>query len=109
VAVLESVSDLLPRHPAAFPQLLCALDFYLGKTKEIAIVGDPSEKNTKELLHSIYRTYFPNKVVACGKNGGTFLLDGKTQIDGMATAYVCEDFKCKLPVTSVEDLIKRLD
>jgi len=109
VAILESVSDLLPRHPAAFPQLLCGLDFYLGKTKEIAIIGDPSEKNTKELLHSIYGIYLPNKVVACGKDGGTFLLEDKAQIDGMSTAYVCENFTCELPVTSAEDLINRLN
>ncbi len=108
VALLESVSDLLPRHPAAFPQLLCGLDFYLGKVKEIAIIGDPSEKDTRALLQAIYEMYLPNKVVACGKKGGAFLLDDKAQINGVATAYVCENFTCELPVTSVDDLISRL-
>ena len=108
VAVLERVSDLLARHPSAFPQLLCALDFYLGRTKEIAVIGDPSEENTKELLRVIFGIYLPNKVVACGKDDGVFLLEGKTRIDGLPTAYVCEDFTCDLPVTSPEDLLDKL-
>jgi len=108
IAVLESVSDLLTRHPAAFPQLLCGLDFYLGKTKEIAIIGDPSEQNTKELLQAAFGIYLPNKVIACGKEAGLFLLEGKSRIGDRPTAYVCENFTCGLPVTSPQELLEKL-
>jgi len=83
--------------------------FILGGAREIAVIGDPSENETKELLQAIYGLYLPNKVVACGKNGGVFLIDNKAQVDGAATAYVCKNFTCELPVTSVKDLIDRLD
>jgi uncharacterized protein YyaL (SSP411 family) len=104
VAILESMADPMARHPSAFPHLLCALDFFLGRTKEIAIVGDPRAKDTQELLHAVFHAYLPNKVVACGADGGLSLLENKPQIGGLATAYVCENFVCKSPVTSARDL-----
>jgi uncharacterized protein YyaL (SSP411 family) len=104
ISVLESISGLLPRHPAAFPHLLCALDFYLGKTKEIAIIGNPLEKSTRDLLHVVFHEYLPNKVVACGESGGLFLLENKARDRGFATAYVCENFTCRLSVTAPADL-----
>jgi uncharacterized protein YyaL (SSP411 family) len=37
------------------------------------------------------------------------LLKGKGRITGRATAYVCENYRCQLPVTSPEELAKQLD
>jgi uncharacterized protein len=108
VAILKSVAGLIPQHPSSFPHLLCALDFFLGKAKEIAIIGDPRDEETKDLLHEVFRAYWPNKVLACGTDGGLFLLDNKPRIEGRATAYVCENFTCALPVSSPEDLRKKI-
>jgi uncharacterized protein len=108
LAVLESMAGAMMQHPSAFCHLLCALDFYLGPTKEIAILGDPREEKARDLLHEVFQDYFPNKVIACGINGGLHLLEEKTQIDGLTTAYVCENFTCGLPVTSAEGLNRML-
>jgi hypothetical protein len=108
IATLESMAGLMPNHPAAFAHWLCALDFYLGPAKEIAVSGNPDDPKTRELLDAIFRAYLPNKVVACGTDGGVFLLENRPQIDGLPTVYVCENFSCKLPVTTCEDLSKAL-
>jgi uncharacterized protein YyaL (SSP411 family) len=108
VSTLESIAGLLPKHPAAFAHWLCALDFYLGQAKEIAVSGNPDDPRTRRLLNEVFRIYLPNKVVACGIDGGVFLLENKPQIDGFPTAYVCENFSCKVPVTNPEDLSKAL-
>ena len=42
--------------------------------------------------------------VACGTGEDVFLLRQKSQIGGSATAYVCENFACSLPVTTPGDL-----
>jgi hypothetical protein len=34
------------------------------------------------------------------------LFDDKSMRDGLATAYDCRDFACRLPVTSAEDLLR---
>jgi uncharacterized protein YyaL (SSP411 family) len=41
-------------------------------------------------------------------DGSLFLLKDRTQVDNKATAYVCEKFACKLPVTSPRDLAAQL-
>jgi len=108
VSVLESMAEQMTLQPQAFPHLLCALDFYLGHAKEIAIIGHPYDEETKRLLREVFPLYLPNKVVACGKDGGLFLLENRPQILGSATAYVCENFTCSLPVTSPAELAKIL-
>jgi uncharacterized protein YyaL (SSP411 family) len=107
-AIFESKAGLIEQHPAAFSYLLCALDFFLGKTREIAIIGSPGSKSTDELVYEVFRQYLPNKVVACGMNGGLALLEDKHQVQGRATAYVCENYECKQPVTTPEELRNRL-
>jgi uncharacterized protein YyaL (SSP411 family) len=106
--VLESAADLMPRHPAAFPHLLCALDLFLGQPKEIAIMGDPADAKTRELLQEVFHIYLPNKVVACGTGSEPYLLKGRTQVNGLPTAYVCRNFTCSLPVTASKTLAESI-
>jgi uncharacterized protein YyaL (SSP411 family) len=108
VSIFKRVSDMVRRQPAAFAHLLCAMDFYYGPAKEIAVVGDCSAPDTQSLLAEVFHAYLPNKVVACGSDSDVFLLKGKPQVDGTATAYVCENFTCKAPVTTAEDLRDQL-
>ena len=79
--------------------------------KEVAIVGkDAADIHT--LLAETWRKYIPNKVVAPGFEddaGVTPLLANRPLINGLATAYVCENFTCQQPVTEVSDLQRQLD
>jgi uncharacterized protein YyaL (SSP411 family) len=103
-SILQSTANHMLQHPSAFPNMLCALDFFHSKFKEVAIIGDAGEPETQALLNKVFRAYCPNKVVACGKGGSLFLLKDRPQINGRATAYVCQDFTCGLPITSADDL-----
>jgi uncharacterized protein YyaL (SSP411 family) len=104
VSIFKRLSTRMRQQPAAFAYLLSAMDFYCGRPKEIAIIGDPMESDTMELLDGVRRNYVPNKVLVCGINSDVFLLKDKVQIDGRPTAYVCENFTCKAPVTDRQDL-----
>ncbi len=106
--VLERLALPMSRYPSAFSHLLCALDFYLSHPKEIAIVGDPQAGQTRALLKEVFHRYLPNKVVACGMDGRPFLLKDRPQINGLPTAYVCENYSCKTPVTAACDLTAQL-
>ncbi len=94
--------------------MLCALDFYLGKPKEIAILGDADSADTQSLRNAIWSPYLPNKVVAQATSGDTnaieaiSLLRNRPQIEGKATAYVCEQFVCKQPVTTAAEITSQL-
>jgi uncharacterized protein YyaL (SSP411 family) len=67
------------------------------------------------MIHAVYHRFLPNKVLAWTSGasqahaGPIPLLAAKKRIDGRATAYVCENFRCKAPVTSPEDLARQLD
>jgi hypothetical protein len=113
VSAIRLVADALGRAPTAFGHALCALDLYLGPTREVAIVGEPDAPATRALADEVLRERFlPNVVVAVAPPGvvpeGLTLLEDRPQVDGEPTAYVCERFACKLPVTRAEDLREQL-
>ena len=113
VSAIRLVRDALGRAPTAFGYALCALDRYVGPSREVAIVGDPASPDTRTLLDEVLaKRFVPNVVVAVAPAGvvpkGLTLLEGRPQVDGRPTAYVCERFACKLPVTRREDLRAQL-
>jgi len=108
-AVLRSYCDQMETQPFGFAHLLCALDFYLSKPREIVVVGERGDPQTADLLRRIGELYLPNSILQHAAPGETVenispLLAGKTQIDGKPTVYVCENFTCSPPVTSWKDL-----
>lgn len=111
---MKLVSNIIPRAPSAFGQLLCAIDFHLSSPHEIAIIGAPDAEGTQRLTSVISSYYLPNKVVAVAspKDKRSIkaikLLEGRTQINGQATAYVCHNFYCEAPVTEAERLAEQL-
>jgi uncharacterized protein YyaL (SSP411 family) len=108
-AALRSYSNAMASQPFAFAHMLCALDFYLRKPKEVVLIGNREESKTAELLAVINSVYTPNmtlQLVAPDQSLETIspLLAGKTQIDGDATAYVCHNYTCSAPVTDPAEL-----
>ncbi len=97
----ESVFRLFAKpaaqHPESFAHLLRALDFHLSPTKEVALIGDDPAPLAK-VVRSAYR---PHLALAGGpENTATpALLEGRLTVDGQPTAYVCEHFACRAPVT----------
>lgn len=109
---LRSVQPILARHPTAFAQWLTAATFALGEAKEIALVGEPEKDDMRALLNVIFNHYRPFKVVALKRPNAESpipLLAGREQRNGQATAAVCYNFVCRLPVTSADELKAQLD
>jgi len=109
LAIMEEHAESMARYPSASTHMLSAADFYLSGAKEIALVGDPRAEDTLKMLAVLFRRYLPNKVVACGKGDSPLLLKSRRQLQGRATAYICENFKCTLPLTSPEELSSELE
>jgi len=107
--ILRSYYDAMESQPFGFAHMLCVLDFYLQGAKEIVIVGNLAESGVKELIAQVNATYLPNKVLQLARPGTALaaispLLQGKSQVDGKPTAYVCQNFTCSPPVTSRNEL-----
>ena len=113
LANLRSVAPYLANHPGGFGYWLGAMDFYLSRAQEVAIIGDPRQPATASLIDTVFAGYLPNKVVTgFDPQGGEApvspLLEGRTLLDGKPTAYVCENYACQLPATDAETLAGQL-
>lgn len=104
-----AVGEVLSRAPLGFSYLLSAVDFHLGPPVQIAIAGRPRSDAAVALLREVRDLYLPNAVVAAGESGSVGLLDGRREVDGQATAYVCRHFACRLPVTTGSELRAQLE
>ncbi len=110
-AVLREVGDQIRRYPSGFGYALSAADFLLSTPKEIAIVGKDAA-DISLLLAETWRRYLPNKVVAPSFEGETTaipLLENRPPVNGLPTAYVCENYTCQQPVTNVSALRDQLN
>jgi len=100
--IFQSSLNLVKQYPSGFGRLISAMDFYIGPTKEIAIVGDPSR------FLAVLRTHFlPRSVIAAGADERVPLLKDRHAVNG-PTAYVCENYVCKQPVTTASDFERQL-
>jgi uncharacterized protein YyaL (SSP411 family) len=107
------MANQIRRYPSGFGYALSAVDFLLSTPKEIAIVGkDPAD--ISPMLTQAWRPYLPNKVVAPSfvdqpeAAEVVSLLANRPLIKNLATAYVCEHYTCKQPVTEVSALGEQL-
>jgi uncharacterized protein YyaL (SSP411 family) len=100
------------RHPTAFPAWLCALDFGLGPQHQLALIGQPDDPDFQALAQVAADRFLPRLVVAggpAGAPGAPPLLADREPVDDKATAYLCQGFACKLPVTSPKRLKEQLE
>jgi len=93
-----------------------ALDFAIGPSKEIVLASDVAEADIEAMRRAIYRRFLPNKVLAFHSTGNAAEIEAlvpflkhQRAIDGRATAYVCESYKCNLPTTDVEEMVSLLE
>jgi uncharacterized protein YyaL (SSP411 family) len=112
--IIKFFSAMIENAPQAFTQVLAALDFAFGPSKEIIISGEKDLPETKEMLKVLRGKYIPNKVIIFNSKEKdqmeiiSPLLREYTPQSNQTAVYICEDYKCSMPVTSVEQLNKLL-
>jgi uncharacterized protein len=114
---MESFGQTLSSYPPAMPLMLVAMDFQQDKPRQIVIAGAQDDNDTKGLFREVYSRYLPNTIVilADGGENQKFLqarlpfLATVEKREGRATAYVCENFTCKMPVNTKTGLAALLD
>jgi len=105
------LSGIVARYPAGFEQSLIALDYFLDRAKEVAVIGQRNHEKTQQILDYLYQEFLPNKVIAVGEVAVPIddtkalpLLRGKTMQNGIPTVYVCEENTCKQPTSDLGTL-----
>ena len=114
--IIKSFSAEIAVHPAGHSQLMVAMEFALNPNYEVGIVGAPQRKDTMAMLAALRKPFLPEKVVLFRP------MDKQTAMNitaiapytrqsaksGQATAYGCQEFACKLPTTSIDQMLENL-
>ena len=103
--------------PHAMPQMMAAVNFFLDKPKQILIAGQRNSPDTKAILREVHKRFIPNKIIVLADGGpaqqrlaaSLEILNSLRKIDGKATAYICEDYVCRLPTNDVAVVARLLD
>jgi uncharacterized protein len=98
------------RAPQAFGWALAVTQAMLDGPREVAIVGVDGDAGLARLRQVALASSAPGLVISVGAADapGVPLLADRPTIEGRATAYVCRDFACEMPVTEPADLVDRL-
>jgi uncharacterized protein len=114
--LISAFGSRLSAAPIAIPQLLVGYEFLLSEPREIVIVGERGAPDTGKLLETVYSRFLPNSAVLLVDSDetrgalaeGAPALAAMTRLDGRATAYVCQNYSCQLPVSDPAELAKLL-
>jgi len=92
-----------------YTMLLSSLDYGLGPSLQIALVGEKEDEDTIEMLKAIRERFLPSKSVLLSWGEETAemaeLARGLTKIEGRSAAYICSGKSCRPPVNSPQELM----
>lgn len=91
--------------------LLMAVMFANAKGSEVVIVGERDNSQTQSLLNIINKNFLPYSVVVVKDTASDSSLkelapytEGQEMVDNKATAYICENFACRAPITDINEM-----
>ena len=114
--LMKAFSGSVSKGPRNNPMLLLAVDFMAGPTHEVVIAGKAGADDTKKMLSELRTRFLPNKVVVFRPDGEAPAISkiaaytkNQSSFDGKATAYVCQNFACKVPTQDPKVMLKSLE
>jgi len=106
-------AELLNRYPAAFSQMLIAVDFLQRGPIEVVIAGKPGAPESEALLRELRAHFLPSRIAAAAHPRADPeripLLRGREAPERGALAYVCRNYACREPVTNADSLRLELE
>ena len=115
--IFRSFQAMIKEAPAAFTDLLLALDFHLDDPFEIVLVApEGKQKDAETFISRMRKVFLPNRILAVAGEGDELeslaklvpLVGQKTARNGKATAYVCQSGVCQNPATEPEIFLEQI-
>jgi hypothetical protein len=117
--IVKAFSTDIKGYPVGHAQFMVGLNFALHPNYEIVIVGQSDSSDTLNMLAALQNTYLPDAVViflptddqkaASEIIGLAPYTRTMKALNNRSTAYVCQDFICKLPTNNVHQMRANLD
>ncbi len=106
--LLAAFSEEIKGYPMGHTFMLTGLDFVLGPSFSVVLVGSVADKDTQELLVALRRNYLPNLTVKLASESPKGVPGGYEKSEGKATAYVCRNQTCMPPTNQLEKMLEYL-
>ncbi len=107
-----NIQSAASQYPTAFSYWLCAADAFSQSFQEVAILGDTQLPQTSALVRQLWSRYRPYTLAAISAyppaSNSPALLQDRSLLNDKPTAYVCQNFTCKLPVTDALEFAQQL-
>jgi uncharacterized protein YyaL (SSP411 family) len=100
--MISSLINAIVRYPTSFGGWACILlEISIG-TNEIVVISEESQR----ILIQVLKVYIPHKVIMSATEGSNSfpLLSGKEK-NKEAALYLCRDYTCENPVSTISALI----
>jgi uncharacterized protein len=105
INMLQAVSEVIERYPSGFAKWASCFLSVVFPPLEIAVVGE----DAFEKVLDINALFLPNKiVVASVEEDNTLPLLRDKQNEGDTYIYVCQNYACKMPVKTVNEMQRAL-
>jgi uncharacterized protein YyaL (SSP411 family) len=104
--LVKAFSEEVKAVPQAHTFMLSAVDFALGPSYSVVLVGDKAESGTQTMLAALRKQYLPSMTVTLRQPNQAGL--GYEKLEGKTTAYVCRDQTCMPPTNSAEKTLEFL-
>ena len=116
MAIGQAFAGYIKKQPSAYAQFMNGVDFGIGPSYEVVIVGEENDEDTQAMLAALRAAYVPNKVVLLippeESPEITRLADYTkyyARLNDQATAYVCQNFYCERPTTDIDQMLANLN
>jgi uncharacterized protein YyaL (SSP411 family) len=115
-ATIEAFRAQWTSHPHALPQMLGAVELMLAPPRTVVLAGDANSDEFRALVAVLHERLGPRRALlhADGGEAQRWLAERRPYVADMAaaahraTAFVCEEFSCRQPVHTAEELRRTL-
>jgi uncharacterized protein YyaL (SSP411 family) len=109
----RAFSEQVKQFPSGYTQLLVSVDFAIGPSYEIVIVGHTGAEDTSKMIRALDSRFIPNRVTLFRPSDHkspdilsiTEFINSYLSMDSKATAYVCLENACKTPTTDTKEML----
>ncbi len=108
--MINNFSGQVSNYPSIFSQFLSGLEFIMNRSYEIIIAGEENSEEVVDTVKKIHNNFLPNKIFIYNNSKDEVLqlipyLQVNKAIDNKLTIYVCENYKCNLPVHTINEAL----
>jgi uncharacterized protein YyaL (SSP411 family) len=101
---IVSLGNAITKHPTSFAAWGCLLQEIVDGTQEIAVIG----KGSLNLAEKILGEYIPHRVFMASEDIVEFPLIRDKNITEKPVIFLCQQYACRHPVSSAEELMKMI-